>query len=163
MSISEIPRLVRSFYELTDELRRLIPGWQFTLDGKLVGDLGEALACYYFGLTPLPAGEKTHDARAPDGRRVQVKTTQGKVFGLGLERRHFEHLIALRINREGEAEVVYNGPGWRVWEELGEIKSCSIGVNRLRRLDAKVQETERVPRQNADPPLQRTLHVASCR
>lgn len=148
MSIAEIPRLVRSFYALTDELRSLIPGWQFTLDGKLVGDLGEALACYYFGLTPLAAGEKTHDAVAPDGRLVQIKTTQGKVFGLGLQRRPFEHLIALRLDGEGETEVVYNGRGDRVWRELGEITSCSIGVARLRRLNATVPEAERVPRQN---------------
>jgi hypothetical protein len=142
----ELPEQIRKLYAVIDDLAARYPPLRFTLDGRLVGDIGEALARDWFGLELLGANNKDHEAKAPDGRMVQVKTTQRDVVGLGLKRADFSHLIVIKPNREGAAEVVYNGAGWRVWDELAAIKSCSIGVDRLRRLDGAVPEHERLPR-----------------
>lgn len=45
-----------------------VPGLSFTLDGKLVGDIGEAVAAELFGLTLKPGGGTGIDGHAPDGR-----------------------------------------------------------------------------------------------
>lgn len=48
-------------------------GLAFTPDGKLVGDIGEAVAAELFGLRLIQS--KGIDGYAPDGRSVQVKAT----------------------------------------------------------------------------------------
>ena len=142
--IQELPTLIRKLYDIVHDLHGKFPDWEFTLDGRLVGDIGEALACYYFDLEPLPGNEKTHDAKTRDGKLVQIKATQKKTMGLGLKKRNFEYLIGLHIDTNGDAEIIYNGSGQRVWNELGNIKSTAIGVARLRKLNATVPDGERL-------------------
>jgi len=42
----------------------------FTIDGKLLGDLGELIACLEFGLEPLPTNTRGVDAKTRDGDLV---------------------------------------------------------------------------------------------
>lgn len=85
----------------------------FTLDGKLVGDIGEAVVAEAFGITLCKRRTPGIDGHARDGRSVQIKATgrpkAGPAFtpGEGLA----EHLVFVRIDyREGNARVLYNGP-----------------------------------------------------
>ena len=60
-----------------------MPGLHFILDGKLVGDIGEAVAAEMFGLKLVPGGGTGIDGHTSDGRTVQVKATgtgRGPVF-----------------------------------------------------------------------------------
>ena len=123
----------------------------FTLDGKLVGDIGEALAIEAFGLTPCSKRRGGVDALAPDGRSVQVKATgdlrAGPAFtaGEGVA----DHLIFLRIDfASGIASVAYNGPEAPVRRLLKlPIKSTQrVKPNDVLEADLKVSETERLPR-----------------
>lgn len=76
-----------------------IPGLAFTLDGKLVGDIGEAVSAEIFGLRLTPGGGTGIDGYAPDGRSVQVKATG---TGRGPAFRHVEtraqHLIFMEFD-----------------------------------------------------------------
>lgn len=122
--ITEIPRLVRDLYKVVAELERLpvAKGKKFTPDGILVGHLGEVLAAYMYELDLYPNSHPGHDAVSKDGRDVQIKATQGsRRVALRSEP---QHLIVLRINQNGQAEEIYNGPGNCVW------KACSFGKNR---------------------------------
>jgi hypothetical protein len=142
--IEELPKLIQKLYAIVADLHGKFPNWEFTPDGRLVGDIGEALVCYHFDLEPLAGNEKTHDAKTIDGKLVQIKTTQKETLGLGLQKREFQHLIALFIDANGDPEIVYNGSGKRVWSELGDIKSTAIGVKRLRKLNETVPDSERL-------------------
>jgi len=144
--IEELPKLIQKLYGIVADLHSKFPNWGFTLDGLLLGDIGEALACYQFDLEPLPGNEKTHDAKTSDGKLVQIKTTQKKTLGLGLQKREFQHLIAFFIDANGNPEIIYNGSGKRIWDELGDIKSNTIGVKRLRKLNDTVPDAERLQR-----------------
>lgn len=53
--ISAIPKLIRELYCVVNELETLFPGRNFTLDGHLVGSIGEVLAAHYYELDLLPA------------------------------------------------------------------------------------------------------------
>jgi hypothetical protein len=75
--IDFVPGIVQRLYELIAELEDHFPSRKFTPDGHLVGSLGEVLAGYYYELELLPASTERHDARARDGRLVQIKATQG--------------------------------------------------------------------------------------
>ncbi|WP_308909619.1 DUF6998 domain-containing protein [Pseudokordiimonas caeni] len=88
-------------------------GLDFTLDGKLVGDIGEAIVAEYFGITLSKVRTPGIDGHAADGRSVQIKATgkqkAGPAFSPG--KGVAEHLIFLWIDFEaGEASVLYNGP-----------------------------------------------------
>lgn len=89
----------------------------FTIDGKLLGDLGELVACLEFGLTPAPAGSKGVDAHTADGMSVEVKSTGGgsEVYIPGnSEPPHF--LVVVSFNpSNGSWEFIYHGIAACVW------------------------------------------------
>jgi len=77
---------------------------KFTLDGHLVGSIGEVVAAYAFGLTLYPSGNNTHDGESEDGRKVQIKLTGG-IRGIGLSSEP-EYLIVLQLREcRGDPEV----------------------------------------------------------
>ena len=68
-----IAQKIRELYAITTELESLYPGRKFTIDGHLVGSIGEVLVAERYGLTLLSNSTQTHDAEAKDGRLVQIK------------------------------------------------------------------------------------------
>lgn len=71
---AEVRILLDSLYGSAERLEALFSGRKFTLDGHLVGSIGEVIAAYMFDLTLNPTSFMTHDALCPVGRRV-AKTT----------------------------------------------------------------------------------------
>ena len=56
-------------------------------------------------------------------------------------------LVVLKLNRDGSADVIYNGPAARVWDAAGKAAKNGqrkIGLGRLRKLDAEVEPGERL-------------------
>ena len=143
-AIEEIPHLVGSLYDIVSRLETLFPGRKFTLDGHLVGSIGEVLAAHRYGLTLLPASAEGHDATAADNRLVQIKATQARSVGLRSEP---EHLIVLKLSSDGMASEVYNGPGALPWQHAGKMQKNgqrSVGVARLGALMSEVSAADRL-------------------
>ncbi len=136
-------------YEIVNELEQHFPGRRFTLDGHVVGSLGEVLAEYRYDLELFTASAEWHDAKAKDGRLVQVKATQG-TRGVAL-RSEPDHLIVLRIEADGAAEEVFNGPGSLAWSNAGQMQKngqCFVALSTLRRLMTHLSDEARLPRVN---------------
>lgn len=110
---------IKALYEISRELEELFPGRHYTLDGHMIGSIGEALAAYCYGLKLFEASEKTHDGQAPDGRLVQIKATQIDRVALSSEP---EWLLVLKINQDGTFAEEYNGPGELAWEDSGKMQ-----------------------------------------
>jgi hypothetical protein len=87
-------------------------GLSFTLDGNLVGDLGEALAADLFGLKLVARNGTGIDGHSPDGRTVQVKfsgTKRGPTFRMVGTRAH--HSLIFHLDMDAcKAELLFNGP-----------------------------------------------------
>lgn len=133
-----VSEIICQFYALTDELDRLLPGRHYTLDGHLVGSIGEAFAAKRYNLSLYPASEKTHDAIAPDGRLVQIKVTQIDRVALTAEP---EWLLVLKLHPDGHFTEEYNGPGKAVWTSCGkQMKNGQrqISLNKLSVLQKSV-------------------------
>lgn len=87
---------------------------RFTLDGNLVGDIGEAIAAELFGVRLVNAkATEGYDGYAPDGRMtVQVKATgtgRGPVFRNTPVKA--DHLLFFCLDfRNATGAVIYNGP-----------------------------------------------------
>ena len=130
--MSEIAEKIRKIYEITRELEEMYPGRHFTPDGHMVGSIGEVIAAEEYGLELFEASHPVHDARAQDGKLVQIKATQGDRIAIG-ERP--EYLIVLKINRDGSFEEVYNGPGDIAWSLVGKRQKtgqCHVSLAKLR-------------------------------
>lgn len=145
----DIAALIVRLYEIVGELEALHQGRHFTPDGHLVGSIGEVLAAAMFGLELMPASNRGYDA-VIGTKTVEIKTTQGQGFSLQTDfGRLPDHLVALRIERDGSANVVYNGPGAPVWEIAGAPAKNGqrrVSVSRLRALQDSIPAEERLRR-----------------
>lgn len=132
--IKQIPDLIKELYSVVNKLEDNFPGRHFTLDGHLVGSIGEVIASYYYNLELLPASVATHDAQSIDGKMVQIKATQGDTVGLRSEP---QHLLVIKILKDGNMEEIFNGPGKIAWDTSGKMQKNGqrpISVNKLRHL-----------------------------
>ena len=122
---------IRQLYQIVDELEAAYPAKHFTLDGILLGNLGEVYAAEKYNLKLLPEASKTHDAVTTDGKYVQIKVTQGRHVGLYEEP---ECLLVLKVQRDGTFTEIYYGPGKAPWEHAGKKQKTGqryISIARL--------------------------------
>ena len=144
-----IQDLITQLRAIVAELEARYPGRRFTLDGHLVGSIGEVLAAEAYDLELHPSSYKTHDALAPDGRQVQIKLTQRKAIGISSDP---EHLLVHKLHPDGRHEEIYNGPGAPVWEyarsRIQKNGQAQISLSRLRTLMAQVAPELRLPTLN---------------
>lgn len=92
-----------------------------------------------YALRLLPCSTALHDAIALDGRYVQIKATQRtRVAFYGKP----DHLIVLKLARDGSADEIYNGPGEIVWRHVSAVAKngqCSIAVSKLGALTSRLR------------------------
>lgn len=129
-------QLIADLYRIVDQLEALNPGRHFTPDGHMVGSIGECLVAEKHGLTLVKASSKGFDAFDAEGRRVEIKCTQGDSVAFRSEP---ERCIVVKLMRDGTIEDVYNGPGAPVWalvkdKRLPKNGQHQISLNRLRAL-----------------------------
>ncbi|WFU00671.1 hypothetical protein QA648_10855 [Rhizobium sp. CB3171] len=153
----ELPPVIAELVLARDRVRDHygVPDLTFTLDGKLVGDIGEAVAAEMFGLTLKTGGGTGIDAFAPDGRTVQIKATgtgRGAVF------RHVDtradHLIFIEFDFKNlRGEIVFNGPEHIALQDMPESwpDQRPVSNRNMRRLNALVLPEARLPLVDASP------------
>lgn len=109
--MEEIKQLLAITQKLKDKYKHL--NKQFSLDGKLVGDIGEVLAAEKYGLKLFEENTQIHDAEElATGRKVQIKSSfKGySYFPCGKERIP-DYFLSIAINEAGEITELFNGPG----------------------------------------------------
>ncbi|MCR9140138.1 MAG: hypothetical protein NXI27_29405 [Alphaproteobacteria bacterium] len=141
---TQVAQHLDDLYTASAGLEQMFPGRKFTLDGHLVGSIGEVVAAYIFDLDLNPASTLGHDATSADGKNVEIKLTQGRSVAI---RHEPEHLIVLHRPKGGPVRVVYNGPGARVWTAAGAMQKNGqrpISLSRLDRLAAEIPDHDRL-------------------
>lgn len=73
MSGSEITSSLEQIFVGIARLKAAFPHRAFTIDGRLVGDIGEVIAAIEYDLTLDEVQRPRHDARTSDGRHMQIK------------------------------------------------------------------------------------------
>ena len=143
---TSVAEKIKALYAIARELEQLFPGRHYTPDGHMIGSIGEALASSWYGLELFEASAKTHDAKALDGRLVQIKATQIDRVALSSEP---NWLLVLKIHPDGTFTEEYNGPGKLVWEHCGKLQKNGqrpISLVKLRDLQETVPQAERLKR-----------------
>lgn len=146
-----IPEAVGQLLAIVDRLRDAYEtrNKQFTLDGRLVGDIGEVLAEEAYDITLFDDMQKHHDATCSDGRLVQIKATMKESLTFPVD--HIPlYYIGLKIHSDGTFTEVFNGPGAVAWESVKNRKPTktnlhSVSLSALTKLNAKVGAGDRIP------------------
>lgn len=131
-------------------LRQSFTGRKFTIDGRLVGDLGEVIAELEYDLELDGISQPTHDATCSKGRRIQIKATFQKSLTFSTTP---DYYIGLKLNQDGSYEEVFNGPGSLIYSRFSHRKGIgekllSFPVKELKLLSSSVPEEQRIPRRH---------------
>lgn len=130
----QVKRLVHISSDLNKRFDR-----SFTLDGHLMGSIGEVIAAYEYDIELLPASYKTHDAITSDKKFIQIKITQGKKINISSEP---DYLLVLKLTDNEEIKEIYNGRGMSAWNGAGKENKNGrpISIAKLEHLN--IEETD---------------------
>jgi len=104
---------IKQLLEITSLLREKYKHHKknFTLDGKLVGDIGEVLVSEKYGIELYSENAIIHDGREiATGREVQIKSSF-KNYSYFPYRDVPQYFLSVNILENGELEELFNGPG----------------------------------------------------
>lgn len=152
MRVFDLPPVITDLVLARNRLRDhyLSAALKFTLDGNLIGDIGEAVAAELFGLRLSRRNGTGIDGHAPDGRTVQVKATgtnRGPAFRMVDTRA--QHLLFLEFDLDSlKGEVVFNGPEDVALRFLPTswVDQRSLTKKQIRQADTLVTESQRLCR-----------------
>lgn len=143
-----IPEAVAQLQAIVARLNSTFPSKKFTLDGRLLGDIGEILVAQAYGITLPEKLSKHHDGQCAAGRNVQIKATMKDSLTFPCD--HVpDFYIGVLIKPDGSFEEVYNGPGHLIAKLLAERKPTknnlhSVSLAALRKLCGSVPFNERI-------------------
>ena len=138
--------LVKQLYAKVSELEQMFPGRHFTPDGHLVGSLGECLVADAYGLELMTASNAGYDAVTISGVKVEIKATQADTVAF---RREPQHVIVVKIAKDGSFEEIFNGPGRLIWSQFAGKKmptngQFQISISKLVALNKTVAFDQRI-------------------
>ena len=143
--VTFLSQKIKELNRITCEIENVFPEKSFKLDGILIGNIVEVLTAQAYGITLYKQSEKTHDGEV-DGKKVQIKGTQGK--DSIIIREEPEYLLVEYLDKEsGTIQEIYNGPGAVAWQYRSYVPSMNhytIRVNKLLELDATISDEERI-------------------
>ena len=150
--------VVRDHYKQVLAIRGSEVELRFTLDGNLVGDLGEAIAVELFGIRLVETkATEGIDGYAPDGvTTVQIKATgTGRGPAFRNTQTRADHLLFFDLDFDASrVTVVYNGPEHYAFALLpsGFTSQRSLSRNQIVEADTRIPASERLPLLNSYVP-----------
>lgn len=144
----EIARALESIFSGIAHLNDSFPSRKFTIDGRLVGDIGEVIAAMVYEIDLDEVSQPVHDETAPNGGRVQIKATFQDALTFKTVP---EYYLGIKIKQNGTFEEVYNGPGQPIFDHyshrsgIGE-KLLRFPNTQMKELSALIPDEQRIPR-----------------
>jgi hypothetical protein len=135
-------------HKIVNNLHQKFPIKPFTLDGRLVGDIGEVIASIFYDVDLHKGLKKYYDGETSDGRNVQIKVT----FKDSLTFNHKpDYYLGLKFKEDGTFEEIFNGRGEVISDFYSHRKGIgenllSFPINQLIELQKKVQEKDKIPK-----------------
>jgi len=143
-----IQKSIQQLCKITNELKSNHKSKKFTLDGRLVGDLGEVLAEENYEIVLFDNIQPLYDATTLDNKMVQIKATFKDKLTFPTE--HIPELfLGLKLNTDGSFNEIYNGPGKYIKELIGKRKSPYnrlhlLPIKKLSEISNKIPEKEKI-------------------
>lgn len=160
MSKDVISEALEHIFNGISKLREEFKKKHFTIDGRLVGDIGEVIAERDFDIILHKKQKPYSDAVTSDGKKeVQIKATFKDTLTFKKSKgENGESLLYLgfKLNEDGSYEVIYNGPCDLIAEKFSHRKGLekdllSFSIKSLSELSKKIPDNERVRRKGQPP------------
>jgi len=113
-------------FEGIARLKKTFPSRAFTIDGRLVGDIGEVIAALEYDVMLFEISQPDHDGSTSAGRRVQIKATFKEFLTFKTVP---DYYLGFKLFPDGRHEEIFNGPGNVIYERYKHRKG--IGVQLL--------------------------------
>ncbi len=144
----KIHQAVKKLLIIVDALHKRYPKKKFTLDGRLVGDLGEILVERDYKINLFDKNKKHYDGVTLDGKKVQIKTTMKNSLTFPCDNTP-DYYLGIKILPDGTYEEVFNGPGDIVRRKIQNREPTknnlhSIPISSLRKLNSTVLKSKRI-------------------
>lgn len=120
----------------------------FTLDGRLVGDIGEVIAEELFQIELHEKLKHYYDAVALYDPKINIQIKAS--FKESLTYNHEpDYYNGIKLYENGEFKVVYNGPGKYIHEAFNHRKGIgekllSFPIKKLEEISAGIADAERI-------------------
>ncbi len=143
---------LKKLFEIVNDLQKEYPQKKFTLDGRLVGDIGEVIVQDNYDVTLFPDLRAVYDGYDSVNRYVQIKSTFKESLNFPCNENDIpDYFIGIKIHPDGTFEEIYNGNGSDIWNLVKNRKktktgSYQISVSALRKINKNVKETDRIKR-----------------
>jgi hypothetical protein len=181
--VDALSAAIRKMFEAQKELQGAFPKRLFTPDGRMIGDIGQAIAELTYQVTVDARSRKDWDGKREEVcagcPEVQVRATQTDNTYVK-EPPDDGRLLVFKIFRDGSWECCYNGDARSVWVSLEKRQANKAGektikVDALRTLNKAVEDCERIGMRQAAAkevaslslaetvPLQSSMRVAGPR
>ena len=130
------------------QLQAAFPNRAFTIDGRLVGDIGEVIAAIEYDVVLDSVSQPGHDGQTSDGRRVQIKATFKEHLTFKTTP---DYYLGFQLFPDGRYEEVFNGPGYLVRDRYAHRKNLgttllAFPVAELKELSKRVPPDQRIAR-----------------
>ncbi|HBB97051.1 MAG TPA: hypothetical protein DC054_16870 [Blastocatellia bacterium] len=142
-AIEEALRLIfQGIERLTDKFRNR----KFTIDGRLVGDIGEVIAELYYDIDLDTVCLPNHDGTTSDKRRVQIKATFKDHLTFKTTP---DYYLGFKLYPDGRYDEIFNGPGHLIYDHYVRRKDIgnrllAFPASALRKLSQSVEPTQRI-------------------
>jgi hypothetical protein len=128
------------------QLKEALPSKEFTIDGRLVGDIGEAIVQRDYDITLFEGLAKDYDGQTSCGKKVQIKATFKNSLTF---KKISDYYLGIKIYEDGSYEEIFNGPGSFIAEQYSHRKGfgenlLSFPNKKLIQLSSDVPSTERI-------------------
>lgn len=117
--MQEIKQLLAITHSLKEKYKH--HNKSFTLDGKLVGDIGEVLVAEHYGLTLYGNNKQVYDGfvTGDETKKVQIKASFHNYFYFTKDLNNIpDYFIAVQLKEDGGFDEVYNGTGTLIYEKI---------------------------------------------
>ena len=130
------------------KLKEALPIKEFTIDGRLVGDIGEAIVQRDYDVDLYEVLVAGYDGETSDGRLVQIKATFKDSLTFGAIP---DYYIGIKIREDGSYTEIYNGPTGPIQKKYGHRKRfgeklLSFPNTVLSELSKEISNEQRIPK-----------------
>lgn len=127
---------------------------KFTLDGRLLGDIGEILCGEMYDISLYTSIKRNYDA-AYKSKGVQIKATMKGNIGFPTTNIP-DYFLAIRINKDGSFDELYNGSGKFLYDKMNlkerktKERLCVLSLNQLIEINKIVPNKYRISKKQYD-------------
>ena len=146
----KIDEALSKLLAIVNELQASYPPKAFTLDGRLLGDIGEVLASEVYDVELFRTIQPHHDGITSNKRKVQIKATMKDMLSFPAD--HVpDYYLGIKIDPNGAIETIYNGPGSIIAKKVckpivPKHNFYNVSLKTLRELDKTVADQDRIPK-----------------